>query len=345
MRVTDDGKTVELGTVSDKGLFTVSRSQSCAEVITFTLSAAPINDSLQTELSAEWADFRGTQYTAGQPDAAAYSNNGVTAAKAPIYAAEGTLYWAKQIGNGYGKDAVGCPILAGDALITYSGNHIYRIDPDTGKTLTEGTMVSNSSYSIVPPTYSDGMVFVGLKDGQIQAFDAVSLKSLWVYTDPLGGQPNSPITVRDGYLYTGFWNGETKRPTMSACPSRMRIPHRKQRRSLRRGPTHRRAASTGRAPMRETVSCCLARMMATAATTTRPDRFCCWTRKPAKSWTGGADSAAMCAAPSATTARRMPITPPARAATSFGSSSHRISGASPRARRSRCKTETTKALP
>ena len=151
------------------------------------------------------------RYTAGQPGTAAYSNNGVTAAKTPIHADEGTLYWAVQIGNGYGKDAVGCPILAGDALITYSGNHIYRIDPDTGKTLTEGTMVSNSSYSIVPPTYSDGMVFVGLKDGQIQAFDAVSLKSLWVYTDPLGGQPNSPITVRDGYLYTGFWNGETKK--------------------------------------------------------------------------------------------------------------------------------------
>lgn len=211
MRVTDDGKTVELGTVSDKGVFTVLRSQSCAEIITFTLSAAPINGSLQTELSAEWADFRGTQYTAGQPGTAAYSNNGVTAAKTPIHADEGTLYWAVQIGNGYGKDAVGCPILAGDAIITYSGNHIYRIDPDTGKTLTEGTMVSNSSYSIVPPTYSDGMVFVGLKDGQIQAFDAVSLKSLWVYTDPLGGQPNCPITVRDGYLYTGFWGGETKK--------------------------------------------------------------------------------------------------------------------------------------
>ena len=211
MRVTDDGKTVELGTVSDKGVFTVLRSQSCAEAISFTLSAAPVNGNLQTALSAEWADFRGTRYTNGEPDAAAYSNNGVTAAKTPIHADEGTLYWTVQIGNGYGKDAVGCPILAGDALITYSGNHIYRIDPDTGKTLTEGTMVSNSSYSIVPPTYSDGMVFVGLKDGQIQAFDAVSLKSLWVYTDPLGGQPNSPITVRDGYLYTGFWNGETKK--------------------------------------------------------------------------------------------------------------------------------------
>ena len=211
MRVTDDGKTVELGTVSDKGVFTVLRSQSCAETISFTLSAAPVNGDLQTALSAEWADFRGTRYTNGEPDAAAYSNNGVTAAKTPIHADEGTLYWAVQIGNGYGKDAVGCPILAGDALITYSGDHIYRIDPDTGKTLTEGTMVSNSSYSIVPPTYSDGMVFVGLKDGQIQAFDAVSLKSLWVYTDPLGGQPNCPITVRDGYLYTGFWGGETKK--------------------------------------------------------------------------------------------------------------------------------------
>ena len=211
MRISDDGQIVELGMVSATGAFAVARSQSAAETILVALSAAPGNDRLQTALGAAWADFRGTQYDTGKPGAAAYSNNGVTAARTPIYADDGTLYWAVQIGSGYGKDAVGCPILAGDALITYSGNHIYRIDPDTGKTLATGTMVSNSSYSIVPPTYSGGMVFVGLRDGQIQAFDAVTLKSLWVYTDPLGGQPNCPITVRDGYLYTGFWGGETKK--------------------------------------------------------------------------------------------------------------------------------------
>lgn len=31
-----------------------------------------------------------------------------------------------------------------------------------------------------------------------------------MYTDPLGGQPNCPIAYCDGYIYTGFWNSETK---------------------------------------------------------------------------------------------------------------------------------------
>ena len=52
------------------------------------------------------------------------------------------------------------------------------------------------------------MIFVGLANGCVQAFDAVTLESLWLYEDPLGGQPNCPITYEDGYLYTGFWNRE-----------------------------------------------------------------------------------------------------------------------------------------
>ena len=38
------------------------------------------------------------------------------------------------------------------------------------------------------------MIFVGLANGCVQAFDAVTLESLWLYEDPLGGQPNCPIT-------------------------------------------------------------------------------------------------------------------------------------------------------
>jgi hypothetical protein len=53
------------------------------------------------------------------------------------------------------------------------------------------------------------MVFVALSNGCVQAFNASTLESLWVYNDPLGGQPNCPLTVKDGYLYTGFWNSET----------------------------------------------------------------------------------------------------------------------------------------
>ena len=54
------------------------------------------------------------------------------------------------------------------------------------------------------------MIFVGLSNGRIQAFNAKDLTSLWVYQDDLKGQPNCPITYKDGYIYAGFWNSETK---------------------------------------------------------------------------------------------------------------------------------------
>ena len=61
-----------------------------------------------------------------------------------------------------------------------------------------------SSFAITPPAYAKGMIFVGLADGTIQAFDAKTLKSLWVYHDPLKGQPNCPITICGDYLLHGL---------------------------------------------------------------------------------------------------------------------------------------------
>lgn len=95
-------------------------------------------------------------------------------------------------------------------LITYTGSSIKRLDVNTGKVLAEGTMAGTSSFSINPATYADGMIFVGLSGGKIQAFNAKTLESLWVYTDPLGGQPNTSPTYHDGYIYVGFWNGESR---------------------------------------------------------------------------------------------------------------------------------------
>ena len=45
-------------------------------------------------------------------------------------------------------------------------------------------MVATSDFAIVPPTYAEGMIFVGLSKGRVQAFNAETLESLWVYTDP-----------------------------------------------------------------------------------------------------------------------------------------------------------------
>lgn len=44
--------------------------------------------------------------------------------------------------------------------------------------------------------------------GQLQAISATSLKSLWI-SESVGGQTISPITYKDGYLYTGTWNSKT----------------------------------------------------------------------------------------------------------------------------------------
>ena len=179
--------------------YAVSESENGGAVrINWSLAAAPANSAINTGLTAQWPDFRGSA-----------SNNGVTDAAIPTSAGEGTLYWANHIGSGFDADAVGSPILVDGGLITYAGSTLYRVDTVTGEVKATGTMDHKSSFAITPPTYADGMLFVALSNGTVQAFNAATLESLWVYADPLGGQPNSPLTVKNGYVYTGFWNSET----------------------------------------------------------------------------------------------------------------------------------------
>ena len=190
----------------DDGQFVLDGTAQGAGSVRLTLVKAAEGKPL-TRFEAEWPDFRGNS-----------DNNAVAAAKTPITAAEGMLYWAKKIGsfstgidgNASGGSAVSSPILVDSALIVYAGSRLYRINKDTGETLQTGTMAGESSFSINSATYADGMLFVALSNGRVQAFNAETLESLWVYTDPLGGQSNCPVTVCDGYVYTGFWNGETK---------------------------------------------------------------------------------------------------------------------------------------
>ena len=166
--------------------------------IVWTLDHAPVNSSINPGLSSDWPNFRGSG-----------SNNAVTDAPIPTVADDSTLYWASKLGSGFDSDAVGSPILVDGDLITYAGNRIFRVDTVTGEVLATGTMDHKSSFSITPPTYAEGIVFVALSNGCVQAFNAATLESLWIYADPLGGQPNCPLTVKDGYLYIGFWNSET----------------------------------------------------------------------------------------------------------------------------------------
>lgn len=182
------------GYVSQKSTFKFSESST----IDITLAVATENPNLDRSITAEWGNFRNGD-----------NNLGITNAKTP-YAPEDTeLLWAVKHGTGWAA-APGSPIMVDGDIYTYSGSTIRRLNSMTGEVVTEGTMVGSSTYSIVPMTYGDGMVFVGLSDGRIQAFNAKTLESLWVYTDELGGQPNCPITYKDGYIYAGFWNSEDR---------------------------------------------------------------------------------------------------------------------------------------
>ena len=182
------------GYVSQKSTFKFSESST----IDITLAVATENPNLDKSITAEWGNFRNGD-----------NNLGITNAKTP-YAPEDTeLLWAVKHGTGWAA-APGSPIMVDGDIYTYSGSTIRRLNSMTGEVVTEGTMVDKSSYSIVPMTYGDGMVFVGLSGGKIQAFNAKTLESLWVYTDELGGQPNCPITYKDGYIYAGFWNSEDR---------------------------------------------------------------------------------------------------------------------------------------
>ena len=192
--------------------------------VAISLQTAQKNTTLDTTLSAEWADFRGTAYVKGQMAAGGNRNNAVTDAPTPISATEGTLYWAVHLGSSatgsgsMGGGSVSNPILVNDELIVYAGSTLYRINKDTGETIKTGKMAGSSSFSINGPTYADGMIFVALTNGVVQAFDADSLESLWIYHDPLKGQPNCPITVSNGYAYTGFWNSETRDASFVCLP-------------------------------------------------------------------------------------------------------------------------------
>ena len=180
------------GYVSQKNNFTLSQSGT----IEVQLETASENPALDKTIYAQWANFRNGS-----------NHLGITNAKTPYAPEDAELLWAQKYGTGWAA-APGSPIIVDGDIVTYVGSTIRRLDRMTGEVVATGEMAASSSFSIVPPTYADGMIFVGLSGGRIQAFNAKTLQSLWLYTDELGGQPNCPITYKDGYIYAGFWNSE-----------------------------------------------------------------------------------------------------------------------------------------
>ena len=192
------------GYVGQKKTFTAGEANKAVQI---KLEKAPDSTLKDIELPTDWPLFRKND-----------ENNGVVDVRTPITAEDTVLVWANKLGEGYSGSAVGSPIIVGGYLYTYSGTTVMKVDKETGLILKTGTMVGGSSFAINSATYAEGMIFIGLANGRVQAFNAETLESLWVYRDALGGQPNCPIAYADGYIYTGFWNSETKQANF-ACLS------------------------------------------------------------------------------------------------------------------------------
>lgn len=150
-------------------------------------------------VTSDWYNFRNSEV-----------NMAITDARTPTGAETTVAKWVKQVATGY-TNSPSVQIIVDNALITMTtGKQILKLDLQTGETLASGTLTAATNWGYTPPTYADGLIFCPLSGGTVEAVDAKTLESVWVFTDALGGQALSAITYSDGYLYTGFWNGEAK---------------------------------------------------------------------------------------------------------------------------------------
>ena len=152
----------------------------------------------EAETTAYWPNFRNSLY-----------NMAITDAKTPVSADTTVVKWAVSKGTSWSDTPSGM-IIADNALIFMGQKTITKADLQTGEVLATSQMSSTAGFAIISPTYADGKVFCPLSGGKIEAFDVKTLESVWVFTDTLKGQNNTPITYYDGYVYTGYWNGEIK---------------------------------------------------------------------------------------------------------------------------------------
>ena len=149
--------------------------------------------------AAQWKNFRDSD-----------ANMGITSAETPK-AGAAELKWANRIGTNWATSP-SVQIIVDDCVITMSEKKIYKLSLEDGSVVGEGAMETTTSFGYTPPTYCEdlGLIIAPLGTGTLQAFDAVTLETVWVFKDAIGGQAQTPVAYSDGKLYTGFWMGDTK---------------------------------------------------------------------------------------------------------------------------------------
>lgn len=150
----------------------------------------------------EWYNLRNNQ-----------ENNGVTERPTPIDDRTASLKWGVKYGTGWGA-APTPPLILDSKIYIAQGNKIHELNKETGEWIrSSDEMIGNVGYAMNPIIYADGMLYVQMSNGIIQAVDFETLKCAW-HSEKLGGQTVSPISYTTvdgkGYVYTGTWSGENR---------------------------------------------------------------------------------------------------------------------------------------
>lgn len=135
-------------------------------------------------------------------------NVNVVDAQTPGSLASAEVRWKKQYGaNVDYNNSISDGILVQDYICCFQGQYLLYLDKKTGETVKSVKMLSKGNSAFNKPLYAAGMIIVPLNNGRIQAFNAKTLESLWIYDDIVGGNAATAIRYDNGYLYVGFADG------------------------------------------------------------------------------------------------------------------------------------------
>ena len=100
---------------------------------------------------------------------------------------------------------VGTPLNVNGKLYVSADDYLYRLNKETGEIEKKAKMCGKVGYFSYA-TYGDGMIFVPIDGGIVEAFNAETMDSLW-RTERMGGQSLCQLTYYDGLMYSGTWSG------------------------------------------------------------------------------------------------------------------------------------------
>ena len=138
-------------------------------------------------------------------------NNGVIGdVPTPESYQETALLWGKKMLEGYTVSFTP-PLIIDGRLYTASNKYVNVIDKQTGEVLQRSEELKlNVGYAMNPITYDAerDQLYVPIMRGRVECLDADTLEEKWISKEYRYSQTLSPISCRDGLVYTGIWETE-----------------------------------------------------------------------------------------------------------------------------------------